>query len=134
MEHIKMKSINLPGQSIPQTSAAMLVSGGDLLFISGQVAFGENGIVGDDLASQLDQAFRNLEAVLHEAGATFDNVVRMTIYVVDYEQSMLEAIRDVRGRYVNMERPPASTLLGVASLFIPGLFVEVEAIANLPRV
>lgn len=128
-----MRSINLAGQSIPQTSQAMLVSGEDILFVSGQVAYGADGIVGTDLATQLDEAFKNLGAVLSEAGATFANVVRLTIYVVDYEQSMLPTIRSVRGRYINLECAPASTLLGVSALFLPGVLVEVEAVATTSR-
>ncbi|MCX4148859.1 Rid family hydrolase [Paraburkholderia madseniana] len=128
-----MRAINPAGQSIPQTSQAMLVSGDNLLFISGQVAYGAEGVIGSDLETQLNEAFKNLQTVLHEAGATFEHVVRLTIYVVDYDQSMLPTIRSVRGRYVNMERPPASTLLGVSALFLPGVLAEVEAVATISR-
>ncbi|WP_431763062.1 RidA family protein [Paraburkholderia sp.] len=128
-----MRAINPAGQSIPQPSQAMLVSGDNLLFISGQVAYGTEGVIGTDLETQLDEAFKNLRTVLHEAGATFENVARLTLYVVDYDQSMLSTIRSVRGRYINMERPPASTLLGVSALFLPGVLVEVEAVAAIPR-
>jgi 2-iminobutanoate/2-iminopropanoate deaminase len=92
-----MRVINPAGQSIPQTSQAMLVSGDNLLFISGQVAYGAEGVIGSDLETQLNEAFKNLQTVLHEAGATFEHVVRLTIYVVDYDQSMLPTIRSVRG-------------------------------------
>ncbi|AGT10999.1 hypothetical protein JCM7686_pAMI4p311 (plasmid) [Paracoccus aminophilus JCM 7686] len=134
MDSLFMRCVNLPGQSIPQTSQAIFVDGGGLLFVSGQVALDESGIVGGDLRAQLEQSFTNLKAVLNQAGATFDNVVKMSIYVVDYQKEMIETIRQVRGRYVNLECPPASALIGVSSLFMPGLLVEVEAIASISAV
>lgn len=127
-----MRAINVAGQSIPQTSQAMLVPSGKLLFLAGHVASGEDGIVGTDLAAQLEQVFRNLQATLNEAGATFENVARLTIYVRDYEPSMISTIREVRGRYVNLECPPASTLLGVSALYVPEILVEIEGIAVIP--
>ena len=94
-----MRAINPPGPSIPGISQAMLVSGDSLLFLSGHLALGPEGIVGDDLATQLDQVFKNLRATLQEAGAEFTNVARLTIYVRDYNVEMLPTIREIRDRH-----------------------------------
>jgi 2-iminobutanoate/2-iminopropanoate deaminase len=128
-----MRSINPPGNSIPGISQAMLVETGKLLLLSGHVPFDEKGkLVGADLAAQLDQVFKNIQATLHAAGADFGSVARLTIYVRDYESSQLPTIRAVRDRWVNADCPPASALIGVASLFSPDVLVEVDATAVMP--
>ncbi len=128
-----MRAINPPGPSIPGISQAMLVSGDSLLFLSGHLALGPEGIVGDDLATQLDQVFKNLRATLQEAGAEFTNVARLTIYVRDYNVEMLPTIREIRDRYVDAQRPPASAIIGVAALAFPDVLIEVDAIAAIAK-
>jgi 2-iminobutanoate/2-iminopropanoate deaminase len=100
-----MRAINPPGPSIPGISQAMLVTGDKLLFLSGHVALGPDGVVGADLATQLDQVFKNLQATLQEAGADFTNVARLTIYVRNYDPKMLATIRSIQDRYVNRRVP-----------------------------
>ena len=128
-----LQPINPPGPSIPGISQAMLVEGGRLLFLSGHVPFNDkNEVAGSDLASQLDQVFANLKATLQAAGGDFSAVARVTIYVRDYDVSQLPTIRSVRDRWIDTQRPPASSLVGVASLFHPDVLVEIDAIAVLP--
>jgi len=69
---------------------------------------------------------------LTEAGTDFNNVARLTIYVKDYDPDMLPSIREVRNKHINVESPPASTLIGVANLAFPELLIEVEAVARVP--
>ena len=66
---------------------------------------------------------------LAAAGATFDDVVKITTYVVDYTPEMRSVIGEVRGRYLPAENPPASTLVGVSALAGPEWLIEIEAIA-----
>jgi 2-iminobutanoate/2-iminopropanoate deaminase len=122
------------GQWIPPgLSQAMLIQGGNLLLLSGLVSTNSAGaIVGSDVESQLNQTFENIAATLRAAGADFHSVARLTYYVVNYQPSHLQVIRSVRDRFVNLEKPPASTLVGVAALALPGLLVEVDAIAIVP--
>ncbi len=128
-----MRAINPPGYSVPGISQAMIVpNNSSLLVLSGHVALGPEGVIGADLASQLDQIFKSLLATLREAGADFRNVARLTIYVRNYDSKMLPTIRAIRERYINFQPPPASTLIGVAALAFPELLVEVEAIAAIP--
>ncbi len=122
------------GQWIPPgISQAMLIKGENLLVLSGLASSNSDGeIVGSDLESQLLQTFENMAATLKAAGTDFHSVARLTYYVVNYQLSHLQVIRAVRDRFVNLEKPPASTLIGVAALALPSLLVEVDAIAVVP--
>jgi 2-iminobutanoate/2-iminopropanoate deaminase len=128
-----IRAVNPPQAVIPGISHGVVVESGRILFLSGHVPFGPEGVVGgNELTSQLEQAFVNLRATLAAAGATFANVARLTLYVRDYTPSLLPHIREVRDRWINPGCPPASALIGVASLFHPDVLVEVDAIAVLP--
>lgn len=126
-----MQAINPPGPSIPGISQAILADAGRLLFLSGHVPFDEGGAIPIELTEQLEQVFKNISLTLGEAGSDFDSVARLTIYVRDYKPDMLDTIRTVRDRWINANRPPASALIGVASLFHPDVMVEIDAIAVL---
>jgi 2-iminobutanoate/2-iminopropanoate deaminase len=67
--------------------------------------------------------------VLASSGASFDDVVRTTWYVKAYEPEYLSILREVRSQYVNKANPPASTLVGVTSLFQDDYLIEVDAVA-----
>ncbi len=105
---------------------------GRLVAISGQIAFDETGqLVGrDDAEAQARQVFENLRRCLTAAGATFDNVIKLTYFVTD--TAWLPAIRRVRDTFVDVAQPPASTAVQVASLFRPELLMEIEALAVIP--
>lgn len=104
---------------------------GKLVFLSGQVANDKQGkLVGkDDLKAQTQQVFENIRTALSSAGATFDDVVKITWYVKGYKPEYLPILREVRNKYVNQAAPPASTLVGVAALFQEDYLLEVDAIA-----
>jgi enamine deaminase RidA (YjgF/YER057c/UK114 family) len=110
-------------------SQVVEVRGGRTLYISGQVALDASGdLVGSgDFAAQLKQVFANLKARLDEAGASFNDVVKLNFYLLDV--SKLQLVRDIRDTYVNRDHPPASTLVAVKELFRPDLLIEVDAIA-----
>jgi reactive intermediate/imine deaminase len=105
---------------------------GDLLFISGVAPLDEAGKVvgGDDPAEQTRQVFRNMKKVLDAAGAGFEDILRVTVYLTDVADRT--RINPVRKEYFGATRP-ASTLIGVAQLAVPGMKVEIEAIAGLRR-
>jgi len=107
---------------------------GKLVFVSGQVANNPQGqLVGkNDLKAQTVQVFENLKTALAAAGATFNDVVKITWYVKAYKPDYLGMLREVRNQYVNQAAPPASTLVGVTSLFQDDYLIEVDAIAVLP--
>ena len=102
-----------------------------LAFISGQVAVDKEGkIVGPgDLKIQIKAAAENLVAALAAVGAKPSDIVKMNTYIVQYKQSDYAAMREARAVLFPSGDPPASTLVGVHSLAIDGLLVEIEAIA-----
>jgi enamine deaminase RidA (YjgF/YER057c/UK114 family) len=105
------------------------VRGGRTLYIAGQVALDEDGnLVGEgDFGAQVEQVFQNLKARLEEGGATFKDVVKLNYYLTD--ASDLQRLREIRNRHLNVEQPPASTLVVVKQLFREQFLVEVEAVA-----
>jgi len=111
--------INPPGPAIPGISQGMLIAGGQLLVLWGHVPFDAQGRVPEGLPAQLEQVLRNLDATLRAAGSDFQSVARLTIYVRDYAATQLAEIRGIRDRWVSGVHPPASALIGVASLFTP---------------
>jgi enamine deaminase RidA (YjgF/YER057c/UK114 family) len=114
---------------------AVVTKPGKLIFLSGQVANDPSGqLVGKgDLKAQTEQVFANLKTALAAAGATFNDVVKITWYVKNYKSEDLSALRGIRDKYVNSAEPPASTLVGVASLFQDDYLIEVDAIAVAPE-
>jgi enamine deaminase RidA (YjgF/YER057c/UK114 family) len=105
------------------------VSGGKLVYISGQVALDKSGnVVGkDDFRAQVRQVFENLKTAVGAAGGDFNHVIKLNIYVLDV--SRLSDLREVRDEFVNTHNPPASTLVQAVKLARPEFLVEVEAIA-----
>ena len=116
-----------PGAYTP----AISVSGGRTIYVSGQVAQDAAGnVIGKgDLLAQTDQVYKNLATALTAAGANFNDVVKLNVYVVGYIPEHRAILQSVRERFVNKDNPPASTLIGVQALARPEFLVEVEAIA-----
>ena len=106
------------------------VRAGDLLFVSGIVPVDEAGaLVGEgDVVEQARQVFRNLGAVLAAAGAGFDDVVKVTVYLTDVDDRA--RINPVRQEAFGQARP-ASTLVEVSALAFAGAKLEIEAVAVL---
>ena len=104
------------------------IKAGNFLFISGQVSQDASGdVIGKgDIRSQTEQCLENLKNVLEAAGATIDDVVKVTVYVAD--MGHLTKIHEVRAKYFN-EPYPASTLVEVARFVDSEYLIEIEAIA-----
>ena len=125
-EHHRAPEGMAPGNGY---SHAVSAKGGRIVAVAGQVAMDAGGeLVGrDDPTAQAERAFENIGLALAAAGAGFADVVKFSIFVTDI--SILPAIRAVRDRFIDTERPPASTAVEVAALFQPGYLLEVEALA-----
>jgi 2-iminobutanoate/2-iminopropanoate deaminase len=110
-------------------SQLALVTGGTVVFIAGQVALDKSGdVVGkDDFKAQIQQVFENLKAAVEAAGGSFNDVVKLNSYFLDF--SNLSDFREVRDKYINVKNPPASTAIQVPRLFRPEFLIEVEAVA-----
>jgi len=104
---------------------------GGLLFLAGQVAQDPDGnVVGrGDVEAQAVQIFDNLRAVLASAGATLNDVVKLTTYTTNV--AYRAKIAEVRGRYFTTYFPP-NTFVVVASLATPDYLLEIEAVAAVP--
>ena len=124
------KEIRVAGLNPPISHYADAVRFGDLLFISGVAPLDErlNLVGGDDVAAQARQVFVNLAKVLKASGAGFDDVLKVTIYLTDVDDR--PKINPVRQEFFGAARP-ASTLIGVSALALPGMRIEVEAVAGL---
>jgi reactive intermediate/imine deaminase len=115
----------------PGYTQVVIAPAGRTAHISGQVALDTSGaIVGSgDFRAQARQVFENLKAALEAGGATFGDVVKITIFVLDIAN--LPALREIRDEYVNTERPPASTAVQVSRLAREEFLLEIEAVAAL---
>ena len=114
-------------------SQVVEVTGGRAVYVSGQVPLDlNNQVVGvGDFAAQTRQAFENVRLGLETVGLTFDQVVKLQMFLTDIAN--LPAIRDIRDEFVNTANPPASTTVQVAALFHPDVLFEVDAIAYAPE-
>lgn len=101
-----------------------------LLFVSGQMALDEGGVVigPGDMAHQSEVVFERLAAILADQGATFDDVVNIRTYLTD--MSNLSGYASARARHVT-RTPPTSTTVGVQRLVHPDALVEVDVVAVL---
>lgn len=104
--------------------------GGDLVFISGQIPLRPDTqeFVAGDFRAQARQVFENVRAIVHEAGGSMDDVIKVTVYLVSLDD--FATVNEVMGEFF-AEPFPARAALGVASL-PKGATVEVEAIMHLP--
>lgn len=120
------------GWDSPRFSQVVEVQGARLIYLSGQAAIDRDyRVVSSDFRVQLNQVWDNIEAALSAVGATLQNIVKTTTYIVDakYQQDM----REVRAaRFKDLKAPPANTALVVQSLIEPQFLVEIEVIAALP--
>ena len=109
-------------------SNCVRVPAGALLFISGQLGMDATGqLVSPDVAAQAAQALRNIELLLQANGASMMDVVKVTVYVTDIDS--LDLIAPIRMRYFSRDGP-ASAIIEVSRLAVPGAKVEIEAIAT----
>jgi len=105
-----------------------------LVYTSGQVAWDAKGeLVGrDDLAAQFTKAYENIDTVLAAGGSSRSRIIKETIYLVGYDtdnaEQLIGLIAGCRGAG---QTPPASTCVGVETLFAEGYLVEIEVVATL---
>ncbi|TDD26321.1 RidA family protein [Actinomadura sp. KC06] len=113
-----------------------IATGSRTVYLAGQVARdAEGGKVGEgDFAAQVEQALLNVGTALAAAGGSFDDVAKMTIYVVDWTPDKMALLGEGVARAaqrMGIDPVKPVTLLGVATLAEPDLMVEIEAVAVL---
>ena len=118
-------------QAEPISHFTDAVQAGELLFVSGVVPVdAERRLVGgDDVAAQARAVFDNMAEILDAAGCSFADVVKLTVFLTDIADRPL--VNPVREEVFGVTRP-ASTLVEVSALVIPGARIEVEAVALVP--
>jgi 2-iminobutanoate/2-iminopropanoate deaminase len=130
MSEGKRREIRVQSLSEPLSHYTDAVIWGDMLFVSGVAPLDSEGrLVGADAVAQTRQIFENMKRILDAAGAGFRDVLRVTVYLTDVNDR--KAINPVRREYFGDVRP-ASTLIEVSALAIPGMKVEIEAVFGLP--
>jgi len=125
------EEIRVPELAEPISHYTDAVRAGDLLFVSGCVPVDERGelVGGGDVVAQARQVFANVATVLAAVGAGFGDVVKVTLYLTDVaDRTRINPVREE----VFGEARPASTLVEVSQLAVPGARLEVEAVALLP--
>jgi 2-iminobutanoate/2-iminopropanoate deaminase len=128
---VKRREVMVEGLAEPISHYADAVVAGDTLYVSGIVPVDASGaVVGDDVVAQARQVFAIMERVLAAAAATPADVVKVTVYLLDVDDRPL--INPVRQEFFGSTRP-ASTLVEVSRLAVPGARLEIEAIAHLHR-
>ncbi len=115
---------NAPEAVGPYSQAVKM---GNVIFTSGQIPYDPetNELVGEDIASQARQVLENASAVLEEAGATMDDVVKTSIFMENVED--FDIVNEIYAEYFT-ENPPARSTVGAARL-PKGVLIELEVIA-----
>jgi enamine deaminase RidA (YjgF/YER057c/UK114 family) len=116
---------------IPEMVNVTIATGTRVIHISGQTAVDTEGkVVGTTHLEQSRHALRNLRTALEAAGATLADIAKLNTYMVDYSWEALEALMTAVKEVFGEPYPlTANTLVGVASLWLPELLVEVDAVA-----
>lgn len=128
----ELTRIPAPDGVAPAAAYSHVVLGtGRFVAVSGQLALDEDGrLVGEgDPAAQARQVFENLRRCLAAAGATFDDVVKLTFFVTD--MAHMPAVRAARDAHIPADRLPAASAVQVAALVGPEFLMEIEAYAVL---
>ncbi|UCM89396.1 RidA family protein [Streptomyces marincola] len=124
---------------LPEIGAYRQVSvatGSKLVFVAGQVAWDADGVTvgAGDLAAQVERCYLNVGTALAGVGASFADVAKLTVHVVDWTPDKMplfeQGLARAAARLGTTPVPPA-TLLGVAALDVPEHLVEIEAVAVL---
>jgi reactive intermediate/imine deaminase len=127
---VTRREVRVDGLAEPLSHYTDAVVAGDVLYVSGIVPVDAAGaVVGGDVVAQAEQVFAIMGRVLAAAGASARDVVKVTVYLLDIDDRPL--INPVRQAFFGEARP-ASTLVEVSRLAVPGARLEIEAIAHLP--
>lgn len=123
---VRTESAPAPFQGAPYSQAVVY---GDLVFVSGQIPIDpETGeMVEGGIRAQAEWVMRNLEAILEEAGSSLGNLLKTTIFIVDFAD--FADLNDVYRGFVG-DAPPARATVEIKSL-PQGALLEIDAIAHL---
>jgi reactive intermediate/imine deaminase len=125
------EELRVPGLPEPISHYTDAVRFGDLLLVSGCAPLDEFGdlVAEGDIAGQTRQVLESMDRILGHAGASFADVLKVTVFMTDVSQR--REANTVRQEFFGAARP-ASTLIEVSALAVPGMLIEIEAIVGLP--
>ena len=109
--------------SLPHLSPAVVA--GDHIFLSGQLAFGPDGMIGGDIAAQTTRCLERLETVLVEHGLDRSAIVKVSVWLTD--RWSFAAFNQAYALFFGEQRPARSTV--ISGLAIDGALVEIDAVA-----
>ena len=114
----------------PPNSWSQALRVGDHVYIAGQVGVNSKGkpVGRGDALAQARQVFRNIQALVKQAGGSMEDLVKITVYLTDIRYA--EGVRQARSEFIKGV-PPTSTLLVVTALASPDFLVEIESVAVL---
>ncbi len=123
---VRTEAAPAPFQGAPYSQAIRV---GEFVFVSGQLALrpGDKELSGGTIQEQTEQVFRNLKAILDEAGSGLERLVKTTVFLTDLGD--FQGMNEVYAKHVG-DAPPARATIEVAAL-PSGALVEIEAIAHL---
>jgi 2-iminobutanoate/2-iminopropanoate deaminase len=122
---VRTENAPAPFQGAPYSQG---IKAGDYVFVSGQVGLGPGDTeFKEGITEQTEQIFRNIAAILEEAGSGLDRLVKTTVFLVDLGE--FQAMNDVYAKHVG-DAPPARSTVEISAL-PPGARVEIEAVALL---
>jgi enamine deaminase RidA (YjgF/YER057c/UK114 family) len=126
---LSREEIRVTGRPVFAHSADAVRAGG-LLFVAGVLPADADGVlVGDDVVAQAERVLADLGAVLDAGGCSFADVAKVSVFLTDVRDRAV--VNPVRERVFGETRP-ASTLVEVSALAVPGAMIEVDAIAVVP--
>jgi enamine deaminase RidA (YjgF/YER057c/UK114 family) len=129
-EFLSPKTLIAPGPA--GYSHIAKVNHGTIVYLSGQVPVDASGkLIGEgDFEAQVERVFANLKIAVEAAGGTMADLVKLNYYLAaEVDQANVPKLRPIRDRYINVEKPPASTFIVVSRLARPGWLIEIEAVA-----
>jgi 2-iminobutanoate/2-iminopropanoate deaminase len=123
---VRTEAAPAPFQGAPYSQA---IKAGGFVFVSGQLALepGHTELMGGTIQEQTEQVFKNLGAILEEAGSGLDRLVKTTVFLQNLDD--FQGMNEVYAKHVG-EQPPARSTVEVARL-PSGALVEIEAVASL---
>jgi reactive intermediate/imine deaminase len=128
----RREAMRVPGLPEPLSHYTDAVRFGDLLLVSGCAPLDEDGNLRaeGDVVGQTRAVLEAMDRILRHAGATFADVLKVTVFMTDISQR--REANTVREEFFGTARP-ASTLIEVSALAVPGMLIEIEAIVGLPE-
>jgi enamine deaminase RidA (YjgF/YER057c/UK114 family) len=128
-KNMPKQHLNLDGKKPPGYTHVVTSPPGRMIYVSGRGGAAKDGSMPADFGTQATNTFEDLKRCLAMAGATFNDVVKINYFVKDL--SYTAELRKIRAQYLNMDAPPASTL--VQAGLGDGMLLEVEAVAIIPE-